>query len=157
MTFRRTAMALLACTFLAGPALADPPAHKPPAVAQADWRLQRLRAAGVDDARAQRALKTMERFDAERKKLQQDAQTHRVALNKLLAAKSTDEQAYARELATSRAADKRLRDLHERQTDALLKILKPSEVARFQAQRPHAAQAKKGKHAGRRKAGGKKR
>jgi hypothetical protein len=155
MTFRRTALALLACTFLAGPALADPPANKPPAVAQADWRLQRLKAAGVDEARAQRALKTMERFDAERKKLQQDAQTHHAALNKLLATKSTDEQAYARELVAARSADKRLRDLRDRQTDALLKILKPSEVARFQAQRPHAAQAKKPKQAGRK--GGKKR
>jgi len=155
MTFRRTALALLACTFLAGPAFADPPANKPPAVAQADWRLQRLKAAGVDEARAQRALKTMERFDAERKKLQQDAQTHHAALNKLLATKSTDEQAYARELVASRSADKRLRDLRDRQTDALLKILKPSEVARFQAQRPRAAQAKKPKHAGRK--GGKKR
>ena len=165
MTFSRIALAFLICTCLATPALADPPAQKPPAAAhgkgkaadgRAQWRLARLRRAGVDDNRARRALATIERFDAERRKLQEQARTHRVALNKLVSTNAKDEQSFARELAASRSAEKKLFDLRARQTDALLRILKPSELARFQAAGHGPGQGKAKKNARGRKAGGKK-
>ena len=106
---------VIGLSLLAAPTFAAPAGPKRPNAAakhKADpakrdaRRLAGLKAAGVDDARAQKALGTMKKFDAERKAVAESTRSSRQALKKLIQSKSSDENAYRTALSSLNAARK---------------------------------------------------
>ncbi len=134
---------VIGLSLLAAPAFAAPPAKARHAAtakkrqANPQRRDQRrakaLKAAGVDDARAKKALATMKQFDAERKAVRESTKSARQAVRKLVQTKSTDENAYRTALTSLNAARKKLQSIQDREINALGQILKPSEQAKLLA------------------------
>lgn len=135
---------VIGLSLLAAPTFAAPAGPKRPNAAakhKADpakrdaRRLAGLKAAGVDDARAQKALGTMKKFDAERKAVAESTRSSRQALKKLIQSKSSDENAYRTALSSLNAARKKMQGIQDRELAALGQILKPSEQAKLLAAR----------------------
>lgn len=154
--------ALLAASLLAVPAFAQPPAGRAPAAAHAKKtpaeraanretrRLEAMKKAGVDDARARQAVATMKRFDGERAPVMKQTREAMKKLRELRKSKSNDTAARDAARKEVKAGRDKIKDIGKRERAELAKVLKPAELAKLD-------QARHGKrdHAGKRGHGGK--
>lgn len=152
------AAAVLAASFFTIPAFAAPAGRTPAAghghakkspAERAKQRQARraaaLKKAGVAPKRAQQALATMARFDAERKPVRAQMRKHMKALRALRKNKSQDKAAFKRERDAMKAGIAKLKAIRARERAALDKILTKAEQAKLKAMRH---QHRKGHHRG---------
>jgi hypothetical protein len=105
--------------------------------AQVEQRLKQLRhdllrkEVGLDEAKAIVVEKTLDKYMAEKKKLKDQAITHRRALRKLLETDSNDQQAYANAIRGLREAEKQKLALRERELEELGKLLTAKQQAKL--------------------------
>jgi hypothetical protein len=84
---------------------------------------------GLSEERAGKVEAILDRNAPERRRLQGEIQAATKALRELMRANSQDQQAYARALEQLRAGQKALRNLREREDEAVRQVLKPREQA----------------------------
>lgn len=149
--------ALLAASLLAAPAFARPADGRTPAAAHAKkspaeraanrekHRLEAMKKAGVDDARARQAVNTMKRFDGERAPAMKQAREAMKKLRELRKSKSTDKAAKDAAKKQMKASRDKMRDIRKRERVELGKILKPAELAKLDQMR-HGKRGHGGKH-----------
>jgi Spy/CpxP family protein refolding chaperone len=121
------------------PALAHArgPEHDPQKRAVIEQRLKQLRhdmlrkEVGLDESKAIVVERALDKYMAEKRKLKEQAVTHRRALRKLLESDSNDQQAYTSAIRGLREAEKQKQSLREREMDELGKLLTPKQQARL--------------------------
>jgi Spy/CpxP family protein refolding chaperone len=122
---------------LPGLAHARGPDHDPQKRAVIEQRLKQLRhdmlrkEVGLDENKAAVVEKTLDKYMAEKRKLKEQAITHRRALRKLLESDSNDQQAYTDAIRGLREAEKQKQSLREREMDELAKLLTPKQQAKL--------------------------
>ena len=137
---RLWSIALAAAVSLALPGLAHArgPDHEPGQKrAVIEQRLKQLRhdllrkEVGLDENKAIVVERTLDKYMAEKKKLKDQAITHRRALRKLLESDSNDQAAYAAAIRGLREAEKQKQALRERELDELGKLLTAKQQAKL--------------------------
>jgi Spy/CpxP family protein refolding chaperone len=141
MTFsnRLRAIALAAAVGVSLPGLAHArgPDHDPQKRAVIEQRLKQLRhdmlrkEVGLDENKASVVERTLDKYMTEKRKLKDQAVTHRRALRKLLESDSNDQQAYTNAIRGLREAEKQKQSLREREMDELGKLLTPKQQAKL--------------------------
>ena len=123
---------------LPGLAYARGPDHAPRQKrAEIEQRLKQLRhdllrkEVGLDENKAITVERTLDKYLAEKKKLKEQAITHRRALRKLLDSDSNDQAAYTNAIRGLREAEKQKHALREREIDELAKLLTPKQQAKL--------------------------
>lgn len=110
-------------------------------------RAATLRRAGVDEARIQRVLDVMKKYDAERAPVQEAQRAEKKKLHDLVQSSSTDESAYRASLDAVRAGEAKLQGIRDRQRSEVAGILKPSEQAKLMGKAARAAREGKQRRA----------
>ena len=131
---------VLAAVFAAalpGAAHARGPNHDPQKRAVIEQRLKQLRRdmlrkeVGLDENKAVVVERVLDKYLAEKKKLREQAVTHRRALRTLLESDSNDQQAYSTAIRGLREAEKQKQALRERELDELGKLLTAKQQAKL--------------------------
>jgi Spy/CpxP family protein refolding chaperone len=136
---RLWAFALAAAMGLALPGLAHArgPDHDPQKRAVIEQRLKQLRhdmlrkEVGLDEKKATVVERVLDKYMAEKRKLREQAVTHRRALRQLLESDSNDQQAYTTAIRGLRDAEKQKQSLKERELDELGKLLTAKQQAKL--------------------------
>lgn len=108
-------------------------------------RAAALERAGIRGSKAKRALEIIDRFESERRAGFEDLKRARSALASLIETNSSNESAYSSALRDLRRAADALRKVNLRELDALGKVLKPSELSRYIAEKAHSNQLRRRK------------
>ncbi len=152
--------ALLAASLLAAPVFAQPANGRTPAAAHAKKspaeraakretrRLEALKKAGVDDARARQAAATMKSFDGQRAPAMKQTRDAMKKLRELRKAKSNDKAALDAARKAVKAGRDKMKEIGTRERAALAKILKPAEIAKLDQMRHDGKRGHGGKHHG---------
>lgn len=176
MKTRTILTAIVAASLLSVPALAAPPAGKAPAGAHAKGErqakgegkhkkgkragkgdpkqrearmLERLKKAGIDEARAKKLIAIHAKYRAEGKKLRDAAKPDREAFR--TARKNKDEAAMKAAKQRLEAHRAKFKALHEQRQKEVLTVLTPAEAAKLKAMREKHHGKRGGHHGGKAK------
>lgn len=131
--------ALLAALAASAPALAQPApgGRRADKRAQVEERMREVRKrmlrdrVGLDEKKALAVEKVLDKNAGAERVARQEERKYREEIERLLAADSSDQAAYAKALAGLRASEKKLAAMRQSELDEVAKLLTPKEQAKF--------------------------